>query len=321
MKTNENHLHETACLVRFSTKFWSGIKSDKMLREALANNVKANDELLNVQKHLVGNSHSKYFRKIVNKVRNEFYYPMTLPWDDSSNDCDGKVVSGWRLCPSTELDILQKHMDEAKHDFYKEVDGFIRNYPRLKLESKELLGDAWNEFDYPHPEEVREKFVFEFDINTLPKIASKNDIRLNVSEKLRSKIENDISKRIKNNIANSSKVVVQTLIEQVTHLANKVKTFNPKDASSGFFKESSIDKLRQAISVLPSFNNDVFGNDEDIAKAHQNLVLAMSKIENAKSLKEDSDSGKKKRDDVAKDLDDAIDPIKGGFMDKLGGAK
>ena len=246
---------------------------------------------------------------------------MTLPWDDSSNDCDGKVVSGWRLCPSTELDKLQKHMDEAKHDFYKEVDGFIRNYPRLKLEAKELLGDAWNEFDYPHPEEVREKFVFEFDINTLPKIASKNDIRLNVSEKLRSKIENDISKRIKNNIANSSKVVVQTLIEQVTHLANKVKTFNPKDASSGFFKESSIDKLRQAISVLPSFNNDVFGNDEDIAKAHQNLVLAMSKIENAKSLNEDSDSGKKKRDDVAKDLDDAIDPIKGGFMDKLGGAK
>ena len=92
MKTNENHLHETACLVRFSTKFWSGIKSDKMLREALANNVKANDELLNVQKHLVGNSHSKYFRKIVNKVRNEFYYPMTLPWDDSSTDCDGKVI-------------------------------------------------------------------------------------------------------------------------------------------------------------------------------------------------------------------------------------
>ena len=66
-KETKNTLSENAVLVRFTTKFWSGIKSDKNLRGQLATDVKADEELLNVQKHLLGNSHSKYFRRIINK--------------------------------------------------------------------------------------------------------------------------------------------------------------------------------------------------------------------------------------------------------------
>ena len=318
--TNKNKtlLSEKAVLVRFTTKFWSGIKSDKNLRTKLADDTKADSDLLNVQKHLVGNAHSKYFRRIINKVRNDFYYPMTLAWDDNSTDVDGKVVSGWRLCPNTQLDNLSEAMDTAKRDFFKEVDAFLESYPQKIEEAKSLLGDAFNESDYPKSWEIRDKFKFDFETNLISQYGS--DLRLDVSETMRKKIENDVENRIKNNVATQTRVIVDALVEQVSHLADKLKSYDPKDVKKGgFFKDSSVDKLRQAIQVLPSFNDSVFGNDDDIAKAHTDLVAVMSKIDSVDSLRDQSASGKSKRDQVASDLEKAIDPLKDDFLGKLGG--
>lgn len=318
--TNKNKtlLSEKAVLVRFTTKHWSGIKSDNNLRTKLAEDTKADSELLNVQKHLVGNAHSKYFRRIINKIRNDFYYPMTLPWDDNSTDVDDKVVSGWRLCPNTQLDNLSEAMDTAKRDFFKEVDAFLESYPQKIEEAKSLLGDAFNESDYPKSWEIRDKFKFDFETNLISQYGS--DLRLDVSETMRKKIENDVENRIKNNVATQTRVIVDALVEQVSHLADKLKSYDPKDVKKGgFFKDSSVDKLRQAIQVLPSFNDSVFGNDDDIAKAHTDLVAVMSKIDSVDSLRDQSASGKSKRDQVASDLEKAIDPLKDDFLGKLGG--
>ena len=318
--TNKNKtlLSEKAVLVRFTTKHWSGIKSDRNLRTKLAEDTKANSDLLNVQKHLVGKAHDKFFRRIINKVRNDFYYPMTLPWDDNSTDVDGKVVSGWRLCPNTQLDNLSEAMDTAKRDFFKEVNAFIKSYPQKIEEAKSLLGDAFNRSDYPYDWEIEDKFKFDFETNLISQYGS--DLRLDVSETMRNKIENDVENRIKNNIATQTRVIVEALVEQVGHLAEKLKSYDPKNVKKGgFFKDSSVDKLRQAIQVLPSFNDSVFGSDDDIAKAHTNLVAVMSKIDSVDSLRDQSASGKSKRDQVASDLEKAIDPLKDDFLGKLGG--
>ena len=108
-------LQETALKVRLHAKFWSGIKADKVLRGDLAENVNARENYLHVSKHLLGRNCNKYFRRILDKIRHEHYYPMTVPFlDNSTDDYTGKVVSGWRLCPSQKLDELQSAMDECK---------------------------------------------------------------------------------------------------------------------------------------------------------------------------------------------------------------
>lgn len=120
-------LSETATLVRLTTKFWSGIKTDKGLRVALADDVKADDDrCLHVAKHLVGVNANKQFRRIINKVRNGQFYPLTLAWDDSSTDDEGKVLSGWRLCPNTRLDDLLAIMSKARDDFSKRLMAFAK---------------------------------------------------------------------------------------------------------------------------------------------------------------------------------------------------
>tara|TARA_R100000654_G_scaffold635_6_gene2490 strand:+ start:1005 stop:1973 length:969 start_codon:yes stop_codon:yes gene_type:complete len=315
---NTNTLSENATLVRLTTKFWSGIKTDKSLRDNLADITNTSDEsLLHVAKHLVGFNANKYFRRIINKVRNDSYYPLTLPWDDNSSDDDNKVVSGWRLCPNSQLDNLQKAVDQARQDFFKEVDEFCKNYPNMIIDAKEVLGHAFNMGDYPPVDDIKDKFKFDFEISLIPSYS--NDIRLNVSADLRKRIEQDAEKRLSKNVKTIFQTTVDALVEQVEHISEKLKSYDPTNRKGGFFKDSSFDKLRKAVEVIPNVNQDVLGNDIDIANAHQSLVAVLSTINSIDSLRDETDIGDAKRKKVADDLDKAIDPLKGGLMKKLGG--
>ena len=315
-KDNANTLSENATLVRLTTKHPSGIKSDKDLKEGLAIDQKANNDSLHVAKYIFGKETNKYFRRIINQFRNNYFYPLTVPWDDNTSDYEGKVLSGWRLCPNQELDRLMDKVNDAKVDFQKEVNSFLDNYDNLIEANKYKLGDAFKLSDYPTKDEIATKFRFDFELGTVPQFNSK-DIRLNVSEKLRKKIESDALKRATKNVEAITRTTVETLLESVEHLADKLKSYDPKTKGGGFFKNSTFDKLRQFLDTLPSINNDILGNDKMIAEAHQKLVGVFAKINDVDSLREDDDYTAKKRKQLADDLTDSVDELKGGFYDSM----
>ena len=313
---NANTLSENATLVRLTTKHPSGIKSDKDLKEGLAIDQKANNDSLHVAKYIFGKETNKYFRRIINQFRYGYFYPMTVPWDDNTSDYEGKVLSGWRLCPNQELDRLMDEVNLAKVDFDKEVNEFLNNYDNLIEANKHKLGDAFKLSDYPNKDEIATKFRFDFELGTVPQFNSK-DIRLNVSEKLRKKIENDALKRATKNVEAITRTTVETLLESVEHLADKLKSYDPKTKGGGFFKNSSFDKFRQFLDTLPSINSDILGNDKKIAEAHQNLISVFAKINDVNSLRDDDDYTAKKRKQLADDLTDSVDELKGGFLDDM----
>ena len=317
MKNNNvNTLSENATLVRFTTKHPSGIKSDKDLRKGLAIDKEANNDSLHVAKYIFGKETNKYFRRIINQFRYNYFYPLTVPWDDNTSDYDGKVLSGWRLCPNRELDRLMDKANESKSDFQKEVDSFLDNYDNLIEANKHKLGQAFKLSDYPEKDVIATKFRFDFELGTVPQFNTK-DVRLNVSEKLRKKIEQDALKRATKNVEAITRTTVDTLLESVEHLADKLKSYDPKTKGGGFFKNSSFDKLRQFLDTLPSINADILGNDKTIAEAHQNLVSVFAKINDVDSLRDDDDYTDKKRKQLADDLKDSVDELKGGFLDDM----
>tara|TARA_R100001594_G_scaffold45681_1_gene78545 strand:+ start:1269 stop:2228 length:960 start_codon:yes stop_codon:yes gene_type:complete len=316
MKNNTNTLSENATLVRFTTKHPSGIKSDKDLRKGLAIDKEANNDSLHVAKYIFGKETNKYFRRIINQFRYNYFYPLTVPWDDNTSDYDGKVLSGWRLCPNRELDRLMDKANESKSDFQKEVDSFLDNYDNLIEANKYKLGQAFKLSDYPEKDVIATKFRFDFELGTVPQFNTK-DVRLNVSEKLRKKIEQDALKRATKNVEAITRTTVDTLLESVEHLADKLKSYDPKTKGGGFFKNSSFDKLRQFLDTLPSINADILGNDKTIAEAHQNLVSVFAKINDVDSLRDDDDYTDKKRKQLADDLKDSVDELKGGFLDDM----
>ena len=315
-KENANTLSENATLVRLTTKHPSGIKSDKDLKEGLAIDQKAYESSLHVAKYIFGKETNKYFRRIINQFRYNYFYPMTVPWDDNTSDFEGKVLSGWRLCPNQELDTLMDKVNDAKVDFDKEVKEFLDNYDNLIEANKYKLGDAFKLSDYPTKDEIATKFRFDFELGTVPQFNSK-DIRLNVSQKLRKKIESDALKRATKNVEAITRTTVETLLESVEHLADKLSSYDPKTKGGGFFKNSSFDKLRQFLDTLPSINSDILGNDKKIAEAHQNLVTVFAKINDVNSLRDDDDYTDKKRKQLADDLKDSVDELKGGFLDDM----
>ena len=316
MKNNTNTLSENATLVRFTTKHPSGIKSDKDLRKGLAIDKEANNDSLHVAKYIFGKETNKYFRRIINQFRYNYFYPLTVPWYDNTSDYEGKVLSGWRLCPNRELDRLMDKANESKSDFQKEVDSFLDNYDNLIEANKYKLGQAFKLSDYPSKDVIATKFRFDFELGTVPQFNSK-DVRLNVSEKLRKKIEQDALKRATKNVEAITRTTVDTLLESVEHLADKLKSYDPKTKGGGFFKNSSFDKLRQFLDTLPSINSDILGNDKTIAEAHQNLVSVFAKINDVDSLRDDDDYTDKKRKQLADDLKDSVDELKGGFLDDM----
>jgi hypothetical protein len=317
-ENNVNTLSENATLVRLNTKHPSGVKSDKYLKEGLAIDQEALSDSLHVAKYIFGKDTNKYFRRIINQFRNNVYYPLTVPWDYNTSDYEtGKVLSGWRLCPNRELDMLMDRVNQAKLDFDKEVKQFINNYDSLIESNRTKLGNAFKLSDYPSVEEIETKFRFDFELGTVPRFDA-SDIRLNVSKKLRAKIENDAIKRANKNVETIARTTVEALLESVGHLADKLKAYDPTSKQKGgFFKNSSFDKLRSFLDTLPSINADILGNDKMIADAHQRLVSVFASINDVDSLRDESSYGANKRKQIADDLEDSIDELKGGFLDNM----
>ena len=97
------------------------MKSDKSLKNDLAEDLESNADLLSVSKHIFGRNVNKEFRSIINGFRNDFYYPLTLPWSDSSDDNGVKVGSGWRLLPNSNCNKLLVEINSAKLVWDREV--------------------------------------------------------------------------------------------------------------------------------------------------------------------------------------------------------
>jgi hypothetical protein len=316
-------LSENATLVRVALGHPSGIKSDKSLKNGLAEDVKSNADLLNVSKHIFGRNVNKEFRSIINAFRNDFYYPLTLPWSDTSDDNGVKVGGGWRLCPNSQLEKLQYEVNQAKVIWDREVEGFFKQLPLDIANAKDRLGDAFDEDDYPTDDwdlqRLRDKFIFQFELSPLPTFGS--DIRLNVSDELRKRIESDAVNRASTNIKNILVTTVDALVSQVDHLAEKLKAYDPENKQKGFFNNSSIEKLRQAVETLPSINSDILGNDQSISDAHQQLVSVLASINSVESLRDDTELGESKRKQVAEGLEQSVGGLKGGFLERAFGGK
>lgn len=310
---NKNILSARALLVRLTVKHPSGIRVDKFLREGLESKVGADDRTLHVSKHIYGENINKIFRRIVNGFRNEHYYPMTLPWDDTSQDKEsGKSISGWRLCPSTVIELLDNKMEESRDIFFKERDGFLENYDTFIEVAERKLGTAFNEEDYPSVDTLRSKFQFDFKKSLISEITSSKDIRLDVSEKMKASIQKEAIDRVTGNIKNVFKVTVDALLEQVNHIVDKLK-------KGDTFHKTSFDKLKQSIDMLPSINADILNNDPHITKAHQNLVTVFASINSYDSLRDETELGEQKRKRVAEGLEKSVDDLKGSFFDKAFG--
>lgn len=339
-------LAQKAVMVRLVTGQWSGKKVSKKAKTAIAKEFGGKADAYFASLNLTGNpdrgwNPDSYFRGITSKFKREHFHRLTYPWDDVSTAQGGKG-DGYRLCPTNKIDQLQSAFNEAKIEWDREVDGFIKNLAKIKADAKIDLGDLYNDNHYPQDvhrwdsnkgkyvvvktadEVMRDKFTFELHQMFVDQVVDPSDIRLEVSDEMKERLINETENRIRNNLINVGQIAVDEVVQNITEFTDKVRKFNSakgKRREGGFYKTNA-PKIQKSLSALAQLNEEILGNDPTIEKVHQDLVAKVAKLCDEKyfdSIKEDTDEAKAERVKVADGLDEPLQDLNKDFLSKAFG--
>ena len=334
-------LHQKAVMIRLRTGLWSGIKSSKKVRKAIAEMSDGGSEnAFNGQTYLTGdksrgNNPNTYFRGILTKFRKESFHSLTHPWEDGKD--------GWRLCSVHKQTQVWDAYNKAKIEWEKEVDGFVKDLPKIVANyAKADLGVFYDESFYPQgyeyydednklvkvtaEENLRSKFRFDLDTRGVEEIVNAKDIRLEVSDEMKERLVNDTKDRLTRNLIAVGKNAVDELVENIENLTTRMREYNSLKGKkrSGTFHKTNVPKIEKSLSVLADLNAEILGNDPTISKVHKSLTSKVDKLKDEKyfsALRDDTFEAQEEREQVSDSLDDSITDLKGDFLNKAFGRR
>ena len=152
------NLSSASMLVDFSASVYTARKKDVSASEELETIKKADPNVANVHKKLLGNCPELVaVQKFVGKTRNA-HSSMTLPWSDM----------GMRLLPTSTFFKYKQYMTKAEQEFHTLVEKFFDIYEDAVVNAQTLLGDLYNPANYPPLDVLRHKFGWRLSFVPLP---------------------------------------------------------------------------------------------------------------------------------------------------------
>tara|TARA_B100000242_G_scaffold267171_1_gene216481 strand:+ start:23 stop:904 length:882 start_codon:yes stop_codon:yes gene_type:complete len=152
------NLSSASMLVDFSASVYTARKKDVSASEELETIKKADPNVANVHKKLLGNCPELVaVQKFVGNTRNA-HSSMTLPWSDM----------GMRLLPTSTFFKYKQYMTKAEQEFHTLVEKFFDIYEDAVVNAQTLLGDLYNPANYPPLDVLRHKFGWRLSFVPLP---------------------------------------------------------------------------------------------------------------------------------------------------------
>jgi len=157
----------SAVLVELNISVWTATKLDRSATEDVISSNLAQSDAAVVRKNLMsGTRILKDISDYASQCR-LCHNTQTLPWADK----------GVRMLPSAIFLEYKSEMNNRKQQFDLLVDKFLFQYPTLAKLSAGNLGSLFDSDDYPHVDDVREKFGFHAVFSPVPE---SGDFRLDV---------------------------------------------------------------------------------------------------------------------------------------------
>lgn len=267
-------------LAAVSISKYEGRKRDKKATEELSVAKHVKNNAARVNKDLFANSAMSSINTAAMNAR-LIHYKYTLPWSDD----------GYRILPVELYNEYLRNIIKYKHAFEDAVKDFIVNYEQYINEAKQVLGNLWNELDYPPRNEVARKFSFEVKFMPMP---DAKDFRVDIAEQELVLIQEDIKRRTDKAVVEALRDPLLRLHEAIKHLAEKLS--DPE----GRFHYTTLDNLKELIELLPKFNFVRDPTIDALADELKNLV-----VYSADTLRED----KAVRSEVAQQAHDFINKL------------
>jgi len=285
--TNAPSMSSASTLVDLGIKVFTGRKKDVRASKELEALKKADPNVANVHKKLLGNCPElDAIQKFVGNARN-IHYSMTLPWSDM----------GMRLLPTATFFKYKQQMSELEQEFYVLVNKFFDIYDDAVINAQTLLGDLYNPDNYPPAEMLQSKFAWRMNFTPLP---TSGDFRVDMESEQAKALAEDYQKYYNTMF---DKAIGSMMEKLVSYLANISERLDYRDGED---KKVFRDTLTANVtSMLEDLLVPMADKDDRLRTLTRQLMDTFQGI-SPDALREDGAL----RQNTKQSVDDAINSIK-----------
>lgn len=253
-------LADRAMKVYVKISVWSARKLDRKQTAKTNKSANASTEAARVNKNLLANSDGllKEVQRKANAIR-DYIDLNTLPWDDAGN----------RLVSNDRAMIVVGEVQNLKQQFQDAVDAFVADYPVMRAQALEFLGEMANDEDYPQPDVVRSKFNVSLSFEPLP--TSFGDVRIGMSPTQSAAWQQFYEANVRGAVNGALKAAWERLRENLQRYSTRLTL--DSDNKPGRFSDTMVEQLRDTLTLLHSMN--VFNDpelDKLMHKVHQDIA-------------------------------------------------
>jgi hypothetical protein len=233
--------HNRNLLYRPSLSIWTARKKDKGESAKVTEQNHAQAGAANVYKALLPeNPKLEAVRKWGDQFR-DFIYTNTLPWDDS----------GWRIGRvDRHMDFMAKAGDRIREGEAL-VDAFLADYRVAVENARFTLANLFDESDYPGEAEVRGKFSFTLDVQTLPNV---EDFRVldGVPQEEVDKLVVVAKNSVETRVQQAMNVAYKKLYDGVAKMAMTLELYGRGEIKK--FNDTLVSNVADVVAAMPALN-------------------------------------------------------------------
>jgi len=282
-------LTNKALLVNLRISQWTAKKLDKKATQAVqtafhaeAASGRFNKSLLPLNERLERVHDKSVF------IRHQWFYPNTLAWS----------TDGWQVLPTANYMGTITEWRKHKREWEALVEDFLDHYEEDREVAKRVLGDLYDEKDYPDTEQVRAKFLIDLTLMPIPT----NDFRVEISDAEHARIQQEVEERVTSAGQAAMTEVWQRLYDKVSHITEKLSDHK------AIFRDSMIENARELCELLPRLN---FTDDPNLEIMRQEVEAKLAR-NHPDSLRNDPILRREKAEE-AKEIMDRMKVFMGGI--------
>ena len=210
------NLSSASMLVDFSASVYTARKKDVSASEELETIKKADPNVANVHKKLLGNCPELVaIQKFVGNTRNA-HSSMTLPWSDM----------GMRLLPTSTFFKYKQYMTKAEQEFHTLVEKFFDIYEDAVVNAQTLLGDLYNPANYPPLDMLRHKFGWRLSFVPLP---TSGDFRVEMEQEQAKSLAEEYDKHYSAMFGKAIDSMIGDLMKYLARLSDRLDYKSQED--------------------------------------------------------------------------------------------